>query len=128
MRASIAAVTTAPEPRRVRSRGSTAVPRTAPAPTATRSPPYPFGPRPMGPRATAGSSAQRPLANTMNSAERARTLLNAGALPAPMKVEEQRTVGAELGADAVFTKGEFKAFIAYITGLRPREVGVASPA
>jgi protein-export membrane protein SecD len=28
-------------------------------------------------------------------------LLRAGALPAPMKVEEQRTVGAELGADAV---------------------------
>ncbi|MBS0333334.1 MAG: protein translocase subunit SecD, partial [Proteobacteria bacterium] len=28
-------------------------------------------------------------------------LLRAGSLPAPMKVEEQRTVGAELGADAV---------------------------
>ena len=28
-------------------------------------------------------------------------LLRAGALPAPLKVEEQRTVGAELGADAV---------------------------
>ena len=28
-------------------------------------------------------------------------LLRAGALPAPMKVEQQRTVGAELGADAV---------------------------
>ncbi|MDO1558258.1 protein translocase subunit SecD [Brevundimonas sp. 2R-24] len=28
-------------------------------------------------------------------------LLNAGALPAPLTVEEQRTVGAELGADAV---------------------------
>ncbi|HEX3701552.1 MAG TPA: protein translocase subunit SecD [Phenylobacterium sp.] len=28
-------------------------------------------------------------------------LLRAGALPAPLKIEEQRTVGAELGADAV---------------------------
>ncbi|PMU84999.1 protein translocase subunit SecD, partial [Pseudomonas sp. GP01-A4] len=28
-------------------------------------------------------------------------LLRSGALPAPLKVEEQRTVGAELGADAV---------------------------
>src|SRR3954462_8523599 len=34
----------------------------------------------MGPRATAGSSAQRPLANTMKRAERVSTLLNAGAL------------------------------------------------
>src|SRR4029450_7895039 len=34
----------------------------------------------MGPRATAGNSAQRPLANTMKRAERASTLLNAGAL------------------------------------------------
>jgi len=34
----------------------------------------------MGPRATAGSSAQRPLANTMKRAERASTLVKAGAL------------------------------------------------
>src|SRR4051812_50118636 len=34
----------------------------------------------MGPRATAGRSAQRPLANTMKRADRASTLLNAGAL------------------------------------------------
>jgi SecD/SecF fusion protein len=32
-------------------------------------------------------------------------LLRAGALPAPLKVEEQRTVGAELGADAVRAGG-----------------------
>src|SRR3954451_8119998 len=51
-----------------------------PAPTATSSAPYPFAPIPMGPRATAGSNAQRPLANTMKRAERASTLLKAGAL------------------------------------------------
>jgi len=38
---------------------------------------------------------------TQESANELVVLLNAGALPAPMKVEEQRTVGAELGADAV---------------------------
>jgi preprotein translocase subunit SecD len=38
---------------------------------------------------------------TPESANQLSVLLRAGALPAPMKVEEQRTVGAELGADAV---------------------------
>jgi preprotein translocase subunit SecD len=38
---------------------------------------------------------------TQESANDLSVLLRAGALPAPMKVEEQRTVGAELGADAV---------------------------
>ena len=38
---------------------------------------------------------------TPESANELAVLLRAGALPAPMKVEEQRTVGAELGADAV---------------------------
>ena len=38
---------------------------------------------------------------TEASANELSILLRAGALPAPLKVEEQRTVGAELGADAV---------------------------
>ncbi len=38
---------------------------------------------------------------TPESANDLSVLLRAGALPAPLKVEEQRTVGAELGADAV---------------------------
>ncbi|MEO8113575.1 MAG: protein translocase subunit SecD, partial [Phenylobacterium sp.] len=38
---------------------------------------------------------------TEQSANDLSILLRAGALPAPLKVEEQRTVGAELGADAV---------------------------
>jgi preprotein translocase subunit SecD len=38
---------------------------------------------------------------TTESANNLAILLRAGALPAPLKVEEQRTVGAELGADSV---------------------------
>lgn len=38
---------------------------------------------------------------TVESANELALLLRAGALPAPLNVEEQRTVGAELGADAV---------------------------
>ena len=38
---------------------------------------------------------------TTETANELSILLRAGALPAPLKVEEQRTVGAELGADAV---------------------------
>ena len=38
---------------------------------------------------------------TIQTANEMSILLNAGALPAPLNVEEQRTVGAELGADAV---------------------------
>jgi protein-export membrane protein SecD len=38
---------------------------------------------------------------TIESANDLAVLLRAGALPAPLKIEEQRAVGAELGADAV---------------------------
>lgn len=38
---------------------------------------------------------------TVESAQDLATLLNAGALPAPLTVVEERTVGAELGADSV---------------------------
>ena len=48
-----------------------------------------------------GGSGQITGHFTTESANDLSVLLNAGALPAPMKVEEQRTVGAELGADAV---------------------------
>ncbi|MDV6329633.1 protein translocase subunit SecD [Asticcacaulis sp. 201] len=41
-------------------------------------------------------------------------VLNGGALPAPLKFESQRTVGAELGADAVH-KGIISTIIAFIT-------------
>lgn len=48
-----------------------------------------------------GGSGQITGHFTPESANDLSVLLRAGALPAPMKVEEQRTVGAELGADAV---------------------------
>jgi len=48
-----------------------------------------------------GGSGQITGNFTEQSANDLSVLLRAGALPAPMKVEEQRTVGAELGADAV---------------------------
>jgi preprotein translocase subunit SecD len=48
-----------------------------------------------------GGSGQITGNFTQESANDLAVLLRAGALPAPMKVEEQRTVGAELGADAV---------------------------
>ncbi|HLZ77277.1 protein translocase subunit SecD [Phenylobacterium sp.] len=48
-----------------------------------------------------GGSGQITGHFTTESATDLAVLLRAGALPAPMKVEEQRTVGAELGADAV---------------------------
>jgi preprotein translocase subunit SecD len=38
---------------------------------------------------------------TVESANNLAILLRAGALPAPLKVQEQRTVGAELGADSI---------------------------
>lgn len=41
-------------------------------------------------------------------------LLNAGALPAPLTVEEQRTVGAELGADAV-SAGATSTIVGFVT-------------
>jgi preprotein translocase subunit SecD len=48
-----------------------------------------------------GGSGQITGHFTVESANDLAVLLRAGALPAPLKVEEQRTVGAELGADAV---------------------------
>ena len=51
--------------------------------------------------AITGGSGQITGNFTVESANELAVLLRAGALPAPLKVEEQRTVGAELGADAV---------------------------
>ena len=51
--------------------------------------------------AITGGSGQITGNFTPESANNLSVLLRAGALPAPLKVEEQRTVGAELGADAV---------------------------
>lgn len=51
--------------------------------------------------AITGGSGQITGSFTPESANDLAVLLRAGALPAPLKVEEQRTVGAELGADAV---------------------------
>ena len=48
-----------------------------------------------------GGSGQITGNFTFETANDLAVLLRAGALPAPLKVEEQRTVGAELGADAV---------------------------
>jgi len=48
-----------------------------------------------------GGSGQISGGFTTESANDLAVLLRAGALPAPLNVEEQRTVGAELGADAV---------------------------
>lgn len=48
-----------------------------------------------------GGSGQISGGFTAETANDLAVLLRAGALPAPLKVEEQRTVGAELGADAV---------------------------
>jgi preprotein translocase subunit SecD len=41
-------------------------------------------------------------------------MLRNGALPAPLKIEEQRTVGAELGADAV-EAGRISTMVAFVT-------------
>lgn len=51
--------------------------------------------------AITGGSGQITGNFTDETANELAILLRAGALPAPLKVEEQRTVGAELGADAV---------------------------
>jgi preprotein translocase subunit SecD len=48
-----------------------------------------------------GGSGQITGNFTTESANNLAILLRAGALPAPLKVQEQRTVGAELGADAI---------------------------
>lgn len=51
--------------------------------------------------AITGGSGQITGSFSQQSASELVNVLKAGALPAPLKVEEQRTVGAELGADAV---------------------------
>jgi preprotein translocase subunit SecD len=51
--------------------------------------------------AITGGSGQITGSFTPESANDLAVLLRAGALPAPLKIEEQRTVGAALGADAV---------------------------
>ncbi len=50
---------------------------------------------------------------TIETASEFVNLLNGGALPAPLKVEERRTVGAELGADAI-QNGKISAAIGFI--------------
>ena len=51
---------------------------------------------------------------TPQSASDLALLLRSGALPAPMKVEQQSTVGAELGADAV-RAGAISTLVAFVT-------------
>lgn len=51
---------------------------------------------------------------TVESAADLALLLRSGALPAPLKVEQQSTVGAELGADAV-RAGAVSTLVAFIT-------------
>ncbi|MBX3480719.1 MAG: protein translocase subunit SecD [Caulobacter sp.] len=51
---------------------------------------------------------------TVQTANELSILLNAGALPAPLKVEEQRTVGAELGADAV-KAGQISTLVGFVS-------------
>lgn len=50
---------------------------------------------------------------TVQSARDLAILLRAGALPAPLKVLEERTVGAELGADSILA-GEMACLVAYL--------------
>ncbi|MES2896910.1 MAG: protein translocase subunit SecD [Pseudomonadota bacterium] len=59
-----------------------------------------------------GGSGQISGSFTPESANDLAVLLRAGALPAPLNVEEQRTVGAELGADAI-KSGQISAYIAF---------------
>ncbi len=62
--------------------------------------------------AITGGSGQISGSFTPESANDLAVLLRAGALPAPLKVEEQRTVGAELGADAI-NSGKISAYVAF---------------
>lgn len=62
--------------------------------------------------AITGGSGQISGSFTPESANDLAVLLRAGALPAPLKVEEQRTVGAELGADAI-NAGKISAYVAF---------------
>lgn len=61
-----------------------------------------------------GGSGQITGGFTIESASELSTLLRAGALPAPLKILEQRSVGAELGKDAV-DAGATAGVIALIT-------------
>jgi preprotein translocase subunit SecD len=62
--------------------------------------------------AITGGSGQISGSFTPESANDLAVLLRAGALPAPLRVEEQRTVGAELGADAI-NAGKISAYVAF---------------
>jgi preprotein translocase subunit SecD len=64
--------------------------------------------------AITGGSGQITGNFTPESAAELALLLRSGALPAPLNVEEQRTVGAELGADAV-RAGAISTLVAAIT-------------
>jgi preprotein translocase subunit SecD len=63
-----------------------------------------------------GGSGQITGNFTIQSANELAILLRAGALPAPLKVEEQRTVSAGLGADAV-AAGQVSTMIAFVSVL-----------
>lgn len=60
-----------------------------------------------------GGSGQISGSFTPDSANQLAIVLRAGALPAPLKVEEQRSVGAELGADAV-RAGQISAVLGFL--------------
>jgi preprotein translocase subunit SecD len=62
--------------------------------------------------AITGGQGQITGSFTPESANELAVLLRAGALPAELTVEEQRTVGAELGADAI-KSGQISALIAF---------------
>lgn len=66
--------------------------------------------------AITGGSGQITGNFTVESANELAVLLRAGALPAPLKVEEQRTVGPGLGADAV-EAGRISTIIAFVSVL-----------
>ena len=63
--------------------------------------------------AITGGTGQITGSYTIETASEFVNLLNGGALPAPLKVEERRTVTAELGADAV-AKGGLSTLIGFI--------------
>jgi preprotein translocase subunit SecD len=60
-----------------------------------------------------GGNGQITGSFTIESANNLAILLRAGALPAPLKVQEQRTVGAELGADAV-KAGQISTIVGFV--------------
>ncbi|PZO08574.1 MAG: protein translocase subunit SecD [Alphaproteobacteria bacterium] len=63
--------------------------------------------------AITGGTGQITGSYTIETASEFVNLLNGGALPAPLKVEERRTVTAELGADAV-AKGGLSTLIGFL--------------